>query len=323
MSDDRDNNYVIWKIHEVEYTEDLRSHNLFEPLISKTLYNICKEIRSKKIQKTTLRKPWKNNYIFNGILKCNCRLNTGKKLLSYSWYEKKWHNYYKCSSSNDSKNKCGNSPITETHFINEIYNDFIQKMIFSEIEQVIFKELIQNQINDIKRVEDNWKWEISKMIKQIEKELDEIYATLKNTQIDSLKRRLEAEYLEKEQELDSIKVKLEEFSTNVFITKNIIEDYLYFINNIWSSFLQYPNYRKMELLHSMFENITIQGGNIVSFELNPIFKLAMERWKVLTNNKWDGNWNKKSENLDNGLKSIKKTPSDDDVLYGRPTRNRT
>ena len=332
-------NMIIWDVFKVDYSKSFAEAQIFEPLISEALYIKCQNINKKKSYKSKITN--KETYLFNWISKCSCRTD---QPLSLSGYHKKWHYYYKCSSSNNPNTRCSNPSVSE-HILNEfLYVNYMKYIHLTDTETKIFSELFKKQLKSIWLIEENAKKTLDKEITQLEKEKQLILDRLLNVASSSLVAALEEKFDSIDTKIKTLNAKKSETTQSSGDLYTYIDDYLYFIRMIWNHYMTFPRARQKELIWWIFEYIIVEDKKIIDLKINPVFEFIINRKKsllgetqldsfhiystrkteeVLTLADKNENQENKSENWSNSLIETKKTQPNDCVLYGRPTRNRT
>lgn len=318
---------ITWNSFTVDYSDTIKDKKTYEPLISKFLYDKCRDIRLWKRWKNKVHKKWKYFYHLNGIFKCPCKKGIEKspyKYHAFTWWQSKWIHYYKCSN-NKTLYACDNKNISWLLLEELIYNKFISKIQFSDIEIQIFKEIIQAEVTNTDSRQENISKKIKKKLSNLQSDYDAslktfstLWEDMKDIQ-DDLGKNLKI----MKKNIWDLKKELKESEKIYKDEVEYVKDYLFYINNLSKNFLQFPAIRKQEMLLAFFDYIIIYNKEIIDYKMNPIFELAYEKWKVLTRNQKIKKGNKNSENPLFSLKQTKRAQSDDYALDGRSTRNRT
>ena len=327
---------IIGKEIIVDYTNFIKEIWDFKTLISWDLYNKCLEIRQWKKWKTKKiedASKWPI-YLFRGLLRCPCKSNIESEINNYFRYTQeekpnnKWtgkNNYYKCSGWNKS---CINKSVSELKFENQIIEDFIDWIVFWDEEISIFKEIIYFQLKNLWEIKENaWKLLNIKLI-NLKKNKNKYYELYIDEDDDDFKIEHKKKYKEIKDEIEWVENQLENIPAIVKNKEEYIKDYIYYINELWANFRSFPKIRRSKILKSFFEYIILDKisttkFNVVDFKLNPIFELAYNKKKVRCNVKNWNNSNNTTSNFENGLSNSKISNSNNFVLNGSSTRNRT
>ena len=234
-------------------------------------------------------------------------------------------NYYKCSWWN--KN-CINKSISEVKLEKQIIEEFIDKIVFEEKEIDIFKQIIYLELKNLWEIKEN-AWKLLKIkLNNLEKDKNKYYDLYINEDDEDFKLEHKKNYKEIKDEIEWVQNQLKNIPAVVKGKEEYVKDYIYYINELWNNFRNFPKSRKSKMLKSFFEYIILDkisstNFNIVDFKLNPVFELAYNKKKVLCNVKNWSNSNNTTSNFKNGLSKRKISDSNNFVLNGSLTRNRT
>ena len=246
-------NMIIWDVFKVDYSKSIADAKIYEPLISESLYMKCQNINMRKTYKKKISN--KDSYLFNWISKCSCRKD---QLLSLSGYQKKWHYYYKCSSSNNPKTRCSNPSVSE-HILNDfLYINYIKYIHLNKTETKIFSELFKKQLKSIWLIEEDARKTLEKEITLLEKEKQSILDKLLTVRLPSLVVALEEKFESIDIRIQKMCAKKSESIQSYGDLHSYIDDYLYFIRMIWNHYMSFPRARQKELLWWIFEYILIE-----------------------------------------------------------------
>ena len=320
----------------IDYSNFIKECWTFETIITKELFDKCLYIRSWKKWKTKfLETPSKwPIYLFRWILRCPCKLDKEKNiddLYRYTQEEKTnkkyWSktNYYKCSWQNTN---CHNKSISEQKLEKQIIDKFIDNIIFSDLEIKIFKEIIYIELKNLWKIKENSSKLLNVKLNNLEKEKNKYYNLYVDEDDEDFKVEHKNKYKKLKLEIEKVKNQLSNISNVAETKEDYIKDYIYYINNLWTNFRDFPKARKSKIIKAFFEYIILDKisstkFNIVDFKLNPVFELAYNKKKVLCNVKNWNNSNNTTSNLENSLSKSKTSNSDNFILNGSPTRSRT
>lgn len=321
----------VWDNVIVDYTNIINNCWSFEPLINKSIFEKCKNIREWKKWKNKDKnyietKEWKKIPLFKWLLKCNCKKCITENINEYYTFtqeNQKWNFYYRCSNNRKNSVNCENSFVSEKLLEENIYENFIKWLIFSNFEKEIFKEIVEYKLKELWEIKDNSKKILITKLNNLKKEENKYYELYINENDSDFKEAHKKNYKNIKEEIKETENQLNILPNILDENKKYINDYMYYINEIWTNFINFPKERKQQMLKAFFEYIIVYNKEIIEFELNPIFELAYNKKKILTLNK--NTWiNKKDgSNHKSGLNKTKRTQSNDYVLDGTPTWNRT
>lgn len=320
----------------IDYSNLIKETWNFEPIISVELFNQCLNIREWKKWKTKkVEDPSKwPIYLFRGILKCPCKSHIEKNINEYFRYtqeekinKKYWSktNYYKCSWWNS---ECVNKSISEVKLEKQITEEFIDKIVFEKEEIDIFRDIIFLELKKLWEVKENaWKLLQTKIF-NLKKDKEKYYDLYVNEDDEDFKKEHKKNFKKIKDEIDGAENQLQNISAVIKGKEEYVKDYIFYINELWTDFKNFPKIRKSKMIKSFFEYIILEKEsstkfNLVDFKLNPIFELAYNKKKVRCNVKNNNNSKYITSNLQNGLLIDKINDSDSFILNGRPTRNRT
>ncbi len=322
----------------IDYTKYISQNNTFTPIISERLFKAAEDIRNWKRWKNKF-KNFEELYLFQWMIKCSCKQNienNPNKYLSYTQYPTKkdnWiiYNNYRCSN-NERESKetwktinCDKSKarISEIALEKIIYTDFIKWIQFSDKEKEIFEKVIAYKLQQLWEYKENTSRKLKQRLVNLKKEKEKAFKEYRS-ETDSLIKEMLLEDLHKiDNDYKKIETEIENLPEGNKEDSNNINDYVFYINKLWSHFKLFPKYKKQKFIRAMFERIVLENKKIVDFKLNPVFELAYNKKKVVTFNHLEDNPKKKCSNSLRGLTKTKRAQSEDCTLYGRPTRNRT
>ncbi len=311
----------------VDYTNLIKEAWNFKAIIKRELFEKCLEIRQWKKWKTKKVEELENwpIYLFKWLLLCPCKSCIEENISNYYRYtqeektnKKYWTktNYYKCSWQNPS---CHNKSISEQKFEKQIIEEFIDWIVFWEEEISIFKEIIYIQLKKLWQVKEN-AWKLLKLkLKNLEKDKNKYYDLYINEDDEDFKIEHKKKYKEIKDEIEWVKYQLENMPSIVKDKEEYIKDYIYYINELWTDFRNFPKIRKQKMFKAFFEYIILDKisstkFDIVDFKLNPVFELAYYKKKVLCSvENWD-NSNNTTSNFENGL-SKRKTSNSNNFVF--------
>ncbi len=321
----------------VDYTKYINKYMIYEPLISEELFNEVKNIRQGKKWTTKSKKDNKDIFIYEWILKCNCKKdieNNPKKYFTYTNSKTKKSNWtiyynYKCSNNNRiSSNKwdmvvCNNKNISEIELEKIIYEDFIKWIIFSDFEKEIFEEIITYKLKQLWKIKEDTNSRLKKRLTELEKVKKDLISDYRSITNEIVREELEKDLEKNKEEIIKTEEELKKLPNNLSRKEEHLKEYIYYINKLWTHFRIFPRIKKQKLIKAMFDFIIIENKKIVSYKLNPIFEFAIKRNRVGTFKDLTSKSKNKSSNSNNSLNKTKRTQSNDYVLYGSPTRSRT
>lgn len=314
----------IWDNVIVDYTNIIKNCWSFEPLINKNLFDKCKDIREWKKWKNKDKnyietKEWKKIPLFKWVLKCNCKKCITENINEYYTFTQeiqKWNFYYRCSNNRKNNIDCDNTFVSEKILEEYIYDNFIKWLIFSDFEKEIFKEIIEYKLKELWNIKDNSKKILTTKLNNLKKEENKYYELYINEDDEDFKQIHKEKWKDVREEVKETENQLNNLPNILDENEKYINDYLYYINELWNSFIYFPRERKQQMLKAFFEYIIVYNKEIVEFKLNPIFELAYNKKKVLTLNENILINKKDGSNHNNGLKQTKRTQSNDYVLDG-------
>lgn len=314
----------------IDYTNILKECWTFDPIISKFIFDKCEDIRNWKggKNKTNLTsvKKWSWFAIFKWILKCNCKSCITDNINEWNWFTQeiqKWKFYYRCSNNKKSWVNCDNVFVSESILENYIYDSFIKWIIFDENEIAIFKKIIEDKLKELWKIKE-WLWVmLKKNLIKLKKESEKYYDNYINEDDEELKVIHKKRFKETKNEITDLENQLNNLPNVVNEKEKHIDNYIYYINKIWTNFQLFPRERKQQILKALFNYIVVYNKEIVDFKLNPIFELAYNKKKVLPLNENSVISKKMGSNSNNGLNKTKRIQSNDYILNGTPTRSRT
>ena len=216
--------HKIAKVRSMNPDEYVVVENMHEPIINLSLWNKAQEkINNKHITRMRKYDHQLKGLVFckecGGIATLRCRTETRKT-------GKEWRiDYFICSNSNVSKQKCKCKQIRADYIENEVKSLLkkeIQKIIYSKEE---LKDIYRNSQIDIKT-------EINKLIKQLKKCREELKFdndALVEIYKDKVQRVITEEdfkmlYKKKAEERDEISIKIQELELEIKELENKLED---------------------------------------------------------------------------------------------------
>lgn len=318
----------------IDYTNKIKEFWTFPPIVSKYLFNACKNIKQWIKNKTYSDKKVKweevDDYIFKWIIRCNCKKEIDDN--RYNWLHftaekaKKIYDSYKCSNNNTKWLKCDNIGLSGIKVENIFIEKFIKWIKFWELEIKIFQEIISKQLEELNDwKDDTWKNLNIKLRnlntqkeKYMENYLNEDDVGFKNDIKEKI-NKIKEDIKTTENEIE----KLSKISIKKDITKRHIEDYIFYINSLWEKFESFPKFRKKELIQAMFEYVVIYKWEVLEYQLNPVFELVYKQKKFDVSSKNSKKKLIKTSNLNNSIDKPKTNDLNLNSKFGIPDKNRT
>ena len=335
----------------IDYTNFISEIWDFKTIITRDLYKKCLDIRQwrkGKTKKIENHQKWPI-YLFRKLLICPCKADETDNMKDYFRFtqeekiNKKYGtktNYYKCSGRN--KN-CVNKSISEQKLEKQIIEEFINWIVFEKEEIEIFKKIILIQLKKFWETKENISKLLEQKIKTLEKDMNKYYDLYIDEDDEDFRLNHKKKYKETKNKIEALKNQLKNMPAIAEDKEDYIKDYIYYINNLGTNFEKFPKARRRKIIESFFEYIVLNKISatkfeIVDFKLNPVFELAYNKKKLLEGVKPKNteknkkvrfsmenleNFQNTTSNLENGLSKSKISNSDNFVLNGSPTRNRT
>lgn len=318
----------------IDYTDKIKEFWTFPPIISKYLFNACKNIKQwiKNKNYSEKKRKWEevDDYIFKWIIRCNCKKEVDKN--RYNWLHftaekaKKIYDSYKCSNNNTKWLKCDNTWLSWIKAENIFIENFIKWIKFWELEMKIFQEIISKQLEDLNEWSDDiWK-NLDTKLKNLNIQKSKYMDNYVNEDDEDFKKDIKEKINKIKEDIKIIEEEIEKLSkvsTKKDITKRHIEDYIFYISSLWEKFENFPKFRKKELIQAMFEYVVIYKWEVLEYKLNPVFDLAFKQKKFDVFSKVS---KKKSNETSNSNISTNKGKNDSlnsNLFNGIPDKDRT
>ena len=281
----------------IDYTDIIKDFWTFKPIISKFLFNACQNKKGSNRVKKSIKKSTKKvliniidekeeDYIFKWILRCNC-----KKEITNDWNEwfyftaekqKVIYDFYKCSNNNSKELQCSNRWWSWIKMETLFNKEFLDWITFSKLEMEIFESIISKQLEDlVDWWEDNSKLLKSKL-KQLKIKEEKFFDNYMDEEDPKYKTKIKEKlnWLEKEiGETENELMKLDETNVDKNINERQIKDYIFYISSLWTKFMNFPKFRKREIIQAMFEYVVVYRWKVAEYKLNPVFEFAYNQKK--------------------------------------------
>ncbi len=312
----------------VDYSEIFNKLWNYTPLISKKLFDKCKDIREWK--KSNNSRTNDTIFPYKNILFCPCQhdknidFNNDYKNLRLFTAELKRKNtksysYYRCTQNN--KTKCDNINTSWEIIEKVLYEKIISKIVFDDIELEILEKVIKNELKEKWIIEDSINTKLKQELWILKKYKDNLLDLYINSN-EYVRPQIEDKMKIADEQIRGIENKLIILPDVIEEENQKIKESLYYAKELAKEYLNFPLWKKQAVISSIFKYVIFNKKELIDFELKPLFKGIFNR-KVLTSKKKLTNSRTPESNSKNKKEKPSLASQFDNVTYGSPTVNRT
>jgi DNA invertase Pin-like site-specific DNA recombinase len=283
---DIDKNWAV----EIDYTHFFEQISSLPKIISKDLFDKCEAVKDGKT--LWVHGKWNENgeiYLWKDILRCPCKdMDHPEEYKTLRFFtaetKKEKYHYYRCSCN--SKSECENTRISWTTLDNMIFDSIISQLKMNNVEIAILEKVVRFEL------EKQWKLKVDTRV-NITQELWRMKAE---------KERLTKRYWDEEDEelAEELGILIKQARQKIGVLENMLantddvfeynkeqmEEILKYAKGLTTDFHSFPQRKKQHILAAIFKTIVIYKGEILYFELKPLFNGIYQR-AVLTGQKND------------------------------------
>ena len=294
----------------VDYTKKFEELGTFKPLISKKLFDKCRDIREWK--KSWPKWNWFEDgeiYVWKGIVRCPCRMEEWKDINDETITDlrvftaetkkkrERSYQYYRCSCND--KTACDNAFVSGIALEDLIFEEVISKLVFNEQELEILQFAIQKKLEQEWKIEEDMGWMLRQNIGRLEWDLERTLTVYVDETSAPLKSLLSVKLTGIQKDIEAAKNQLDNLPNVSEWNMEKIQEPLTYAKELATNFKSFPPRKKRWVAKAIFKHIIVHQWRIVNFRLKPLFQGIFHR-EVLTHSKKKKGWGKKSSNSTDG-----------------------